>query len=291
MAMRQKHERFKVAFLCLLLLVLPLFSMYFHGRNDRNQTLLESGLVKITAPGQSTMHGAFSVLVGTWKRYFYLVDVEQQNETLRDSIEELKLLASRTRALDEENKRLHSMLDFKKEHSELELRSAKIIARETSPYFAVSRIRLDRGATDKVGRNMPVVTSSGVVGRIEKVAGEYCDVMMLTDSRSKIDVQVPGKGISGMLTGTGDGLPVFRYPYQKTALAKGDLLITTGHDRMFPKGLVAGYVASEQAKQVGTQLEARVEPSVRLSALQEVFVVLNRVTAIPGDDFGEGDGR
>jgi len=282
MVMKQRHERFKVALLCLLLLVIPLFSMYLHGRVDRSQTFLETGLVRVTAPGQNMMHNAFSSVVGWWKQYFYLVDVEQQNVRLREEIEQLKLLASRARGLDEENKRLRAMLDFKKEHSQLELRSAKLIARETSPYFSVSRIRLDRGAEDAIRRNMPVVMASGVVGRIEKLAGDYCDVMLLTDSRSKIDVQIPGKGVSGMLVGTGDSLPVFRFPYQKSRPARGDILITTGHGRMFPKGLAVGYVSSGEVKQVGTRLECKVEPSVRLSALQEVFVVLNRVLPEPG---------
>jgi rod shape-determining protein MreC len=272
--MKQRPGRFKIALLSLLLLVLPLFSMYFHGRTDRSQTLLETVLVNITAPGQNTMHTAFSSVVAFWKQYFFLVEVEDQNLSLRDELEKLKLMASRTRGLEEENRRLRALLEFKQEHVELEMQSAKIIARETSPFFSVSRIRLDRGESDRIGASQPVVTAAGVVGRIEKVAGDYCDVMLLTDSRSRIDVAIPGKGMSGVLEGTGDSLPVLRFPFQKNRPAKGDLLITTGHDRIFPKGLVAGYVATDNIKQVGTQLEVQAEPAVRLSALQEVFVVV-----------------
>jgi len=277
--MKQRHDRFKVAILCLFLLVLPLISMYFHGREDRSQTLMETALISMTAPGQNTMNGLFSSIVTVWTRYVYLVDVEEQNDMLRGELEKLKLIASRTRGLEEENRRLQSLLEFRQEHQELVLKSARIIARETSPFFSVSRVRLDRGSEDVVKPNMPVVTAAGVVGRIEHVAGIYCDVMLLTDTRSRIDVQVPGKGVSGTLVGLGDSLPAFRYPYLKTRLVKGDLLITTGHDRLFPKGLVAGYVASDSPRQVGTQLEVKVDPGVRLSALQEVFIVLSQPEA------------
>ena len=278
--MRQRHTRLKVAVACLLLLVVPLFSMYFHGRQDRSQTLLETVLVEVTAPGQRTMSAFFANVVAVWKRYFYLVEVEKQNEELRKAIGELKLSASWAQGQEEENRRLRAMLDFKTEQSGLELASAGVIAREVSPFFSVSRIRLDRGGEDLVKVNMPVVTSTGVVGRIEKVAGEYCDVMLLTDTRCRIDVQVPGKAVSGTLIGMGDSLPVFRIPYQKTALEKGDPLITTGHDRMFPKGLVVGYLTSGEVKQVGRHLESRVEPAVRFAALQEVFVVTNESEAV-----------
>jgi rod shape-determining protein MreC len=272
--MKQSPGRLKVALLSLLLLVAPLFSMYFHGREDRSQTLLETVLVSATAPGQNVMHNFFASTVGLWKSYFYLVDVEQQNLALRDELDKLKLMASRARGLEDENQRLRALLGFRQEHSELEMRSARVIARETSPFFSVSRIRLDQGAEDRVGSSQPVVTAAGIVGRIEKVAGDYCDVMLLTDSRSRIDVSIPGKGISGVMEGTGDSLPVLRFPFQKNRPVKGDLLITTGHDRIFPKGLVAGYVATDNVKQVGTQLEVQAEPAVRLSALQEVFIVV-----------------
>jgi rod shape-determining protein MreC len=285
--MKQRPGRFKVALLSLLLLVAPLFSMYFHGREDRSQTLLETVLVNATAPGQNVMHNLFSSTVGLWKRYFYLVDVEQQNLELRVELDKLKLMASRARGLEDENQRLRDLLDFRQEHFELEMRSARVIARETSPFFSVSRVRLDQGEEDKVGSSQPVVTAAGIVGRIEKVAGDYCDVMLLTDSRSRIDVSIPGKGISGVMEGTGDSLPVLRFPFQKNRPAKGDLLITTGHDRIFPKGLVAGYVATDNVKQVGTQLEVQAEPAVRLSALQEVFIVVQHEGTPPPRDIWE----
>jgi rod shape-determining protein MreC len=281
--MSQKSTRFKIALICLVLLVLPLFSMYFHGRTERSQTPVETVVIGITAPGQKLVHAVFSNLVAAVKRYTYLVEVEAQNEELRAGIEELKLTAMKGRRLEEENQRLRAMLEFRDEQKGLALTAARVIARETSPVFSVSRVRLDRGADGKVpaAANMPVVTPEGVVGRVEKVAGDYCDVMLVTDSRSKMDVQVAGKGVSGLLVGTGDGLPVFRFPYQKARLSKGDVLITTGHDRLFPKGLVAGYLGSDESKQVGQQIEIPVEPAVRFPMLQEVFLVTNAQDAVP----------
>ncbi len=279
--MRQKQERFKVALLSLLLLVAPLFSMYFHGRIDRPQSVAESALIHLTGPGQSLMNGVFGTFVGWWKRYVFLVEVAEQNEELRQSIGELKLMAARARGLDEENRRLRDMLAFRTEHKELKLATAQIIARETSPYFSVSRIRLDRGTEDQMAENMPVLTSAGVVGRIEKVAGQYCDIMLITDSRSRIDVQIPGKGLSGTLVGTGDGLPVFRFPFQKARPAKGDALLTTGHDRLFPKGLVVGFVLEDGARQSGKQLESAVEPAVSFASLQEVFIAVEAELQLP----------
>lgn len=272
--MKANQQRMRSAIVCLFLLVLPLFSMYFHGRLDRSQSLAESMLIRITAPGQDLINSGLYSLVAAWKRYVYLVEVEEQNEGLRKQMEDLKLLASRAKGLEIETQRLREMLEFKEQHKELVLASAKIIGRESTPQFSVARLRLDRGQDDTVQPNLPVLTATGLVGRIETVSGDYCDVMLLTDSRSNIDVELSDRGISGTLMGTGDGLPIFRFPYQKTTFKKGDPLLTTGHDRVFPKGHVAGYLASDTPKQVGQQLELPVEPAVRFPALQDAFIVL-----------------
>lgn len=273
--MNQRPERYKLALLALVFLVLPLVSMYFHGKTERSQTPLETALLSITAPGQSAMHGVFSHIVNAWDRYVFLVAVEEQNDDLRTQIQTLAQKVGRTVDLEEENRRLRSALDFKRERSDLSLVSAQVVGRDISPQYSVVRIHLDRGQDDGIKPQMPVVTSQGVVGRIENLAGTSADVLLVTDSRSRIDVNVSGKSVNGIVQGTGDGLPVFRFPYQKARLSKGDVLVTTGHDKVYPKGLVVGYLAQADPKQVDQQLEIPVEPAVLFSTLQEMFVITN----------------
>ncbi len=273
--MNQRPERYKLALLALVFLVLPLVSMYFHGKTERTQTFIESGLLGVTAPGQTVMHGAFSTLVNAWDKYVFLVSVEEQNQELRTQLQTLAQKVGRTVDLEEENRRLRSALDFKRERSDLKLVSAQVVGRDISPQFSVVRIHLDRGQEDGLKPQMPVVTSQGVVGRIETLSGPSADVLLVTDSRSRIDVNVSGKSVNGIVQGTGDGLPVFRFPYQKARLAKGDVLVTTGHDKVYPKGLVVGYLTQADPKQVDQQLEISVEPAVLFSTLQEMFVITN----------------
>lgn len=292
--MKQKPQRYKLAIMALAFLVIPLVSMYFHGRSDRDQSPFESLLLTLTGPGQAVMDGVMGGVVEGWQRYVYLVEVETQNQEMRDQIENLRMLASRALGLEEENRRLRSLIDFKRERNELKLLAAQVIARDLSPLFNVARVRVDRGQSDGVRPNMPVVTSQGLVGRLETVATGYADVMMLTDSRSRIDVQVSGKSVSGTVIGTGDGPPVLRFPRSKTHLNSGDVIITTGHDKMFPRGLTVGYVSSSEAKQVGQQMEIPIEPAVRFSTLQEMFVILHSQepeTGLNPDDQGEEEGN
>ncbi len=273
--MNQKPERYKLALLAMVFLVLPLVSMYFHGRSQRDQTVIESGLLRVTAPGQQLMHGFFSTLVNGWEKYVYLVRVEEQNLELRDQLQVLARQVGQTRDLEEENKRLRAALDFKQERGDLKLVAAQVVGRDISPQYSVMRVKLDRGQDDGLRPQMPIVTSQGVVGRIEALAGDSADVLLVTDTRSRIDVNVSGKNVNGIVVGTGDGLPVFRFPYQKARLSKGDVLVTTGHDKVFPRGLVVGYLGHSEPKQVDQQLEIVLEPAVQFSTLQEMFIITN----------------
>jgi rod shape-determining protein MreC len=280
--MKAHQQRLRLVVLCLILLLLPLLSMYHHGKSDRSQSLAESFLLRLTAPGQDAMNQVLVGVVAAWHRYVYLVRVEEQNQALRDQVDELKLVASRSKGLDIETRRLREMLDFKERKESMSLLAARVIGRDSSPQFSVIRLRLDRGEQERVRINHPVITPNGVVGRIEAVSGPYCDVMLITDVRSNMDVEISDRGVSGTLVGTGDGPPIFRFPFHKAQFQKGEPLLTTGHDRVFPKGLVVGYLASDAPRQVGQQQELPVETALTFSGLQDAFIVLGHP-----DDFAD----
>jgi rod shape-determining protein MreC len=74
-------------------------------------------------------------------------------------------------------------------------------------------------------------------------------------------------------TGTGD--LILKYVSERADVAIGDVVITSGFDRIYPKGLVVGRISYE-GEGAGLLKEIRVEPSARFERLEEVLVVLNR---------------
>ena len=272
-----KHRLF-LPVLFAVLFVIPLASLYFHGKEIHRGSMFAQGLTDLAVPGQGVVAAVIDGVTSTWYGYVYLVGVEGQNQDLREERKRLIEMVQRCQDAQEENARFQRLIDFREGHEELPFLAARVVARDTSPYFRVLRVVLDRGTEEGVRPGMPVVTHQGVVGKVERVSGVYCDVMLLTDSRSRLSAVVAGKGITGTIVGQGDGLSYavsFHFPFQQVDLASNDLLITTGHEQVFPKGLDVGRLVTGAVQPTGKHQEVTVVPAVDLGHLEEVLIITN----------------
>jgi rod shape-determining protein MreC len=128
---------------------------------------------------------------------------------------------------------------------------------------------------------MAVLAPDGVVGRIDKTFDDYSDVMLITDARSKIAVEVARNHAQGILEGDSEEFCVALVS-KDYDVQVGDIVQTSGVDELFPKGHPVGQVAAIE-QLVGDQQKLKVAPSVRFDRLDVVWVVL---AAAP-----EGDAR
>ena len=276
--MAASKHRFFLPILFAVLFILPFASLYFHGKEIHRGSMFAQGLTSLAAPGQWVVAATIDGVTSTWRAYLYLVEVEEQNAELRDERKRLLEMVGRCQEALEENARLQRILDFREGREDLEFLAARVVARDTSPYFRVLRVVLDRGTEDAVRPGMPVVTHRGVVGKVERVSGRFCDVMLLTDSRSRLSAVIAGKGVTGTVVGQGDGLSYavsFHFPFQQVDLSADDLLVTTGHEQIFPSGLDVGRLVSGTVQPTGKHQEVSVVPAVDLGHLEEVLIVTN----------------
>ncbi len=272
-----KHRLF-LPILFAILFVIPLASLYFHGKEIHRGSMFAQGLTLLAAPGQQIVAGTIDGVTSVWRGYVYLVEVEGQNGELREERKRLLEMVGRCQDSLEENARLQRLLDFREGHEAFSFLSARVVARDTSPYFRVLRVVLDSGTEEGVRPGMPVVTHQGVVGKVERVSDRYCDVMLLTDSRSRLSALIAGKGITGTVVGQGDGLSYavsFHFPFQQVDLSANDLLVTTGHEQVFPKGLDVGRLVSGTVQPTGKHQEVSIVPAVDLGHLDEVLIITN----------------
>src|SRR5215470_721889 len=156
---------------------------------------LDQALLRITAPLETGVSWVVEGIGGTWSRYVALVDVEAENRELREDNERLrKELAAMTRRAHDVAA-LEDLAQVKK-RTPADTLGARVIGAPLSPQFRVLRLKIDRGDRE-VASNMPVITSQGPVGRIEKVYGDYADVVLISDPSSRIDVVIRDPAQSG----------------------------------------------------------------------------------------------
>ena len=239
---------------------------------------LDEALLRITAPLQAGVSWVVEGLGGLWGRYVALIDVESENRELREENERLRkeLAATTRKAFDVEA--LEDLAVVKK-RTPADTIGARVIGAPLSPVFRVLRLRIDRGDRD-VQPGMPVIVGTGPVGRIDKVYGDYADVVLISDPASKIEVVLPRTGGRGLLIGVGradsyackiEWLERDTKPEGKAAV--GDEVVTSGLGASFPPGLVVGKVTKINGDD-GMFQSVEVEPTVDVSRVRAVMVLL-----------------
>ncbi|HEY0480214.1 MAG TPA: rod shape-determining protein MreC [Kofleriaceae bacterium] len=250
---------------------------------------LDEALLRITAPLETGVSWIVEGIGGTWSRYVALVDVEAENRELRDDNERLRkqLAAMTRRAYD-----VAALEDVAvvKKRTPADTLGARVIGAPLSPQFRVVRLRIDRGNRE-VAADMPVITSQGPVGRIDKAYGDYADVVLISDPASRIDVVIrdpalpagQGGGARGLLVGTGradsyackiEWLERQGRPGPSEARVKaGDEVVTSGLGASFPAGMVIGKV-SKIIGDDGMFQSVEVTPTVDVSRVRAVLVLL-----------------
>ena len=294
--MRELLARNRRVIVASLGVLVPLFLLYVHGRHPRKTTIIERGLITITAPAQKAAGGLVSGISDLWSGYIALVDVADDNARLVEELAAARKEAAARVGLEAENARLRAELDFKKARRDLRLASAHVIGKDLSPYGRVIRIAIDVGTDAEVTEGMPVVSAMGLVGRILRVSGSHAEVLLTVDSRSTVNVRVVDKGVIGTVTGTSSQynyVARMSYLHRTATLEVDDLLVTSGHDKLFPPGLHVGTIRSIEERQRGLEYELQVTPSVNFADLEVVQVVLGVVEgeappAIPTNGPPEG---
>ncbi len=278
--MREFLARHRPTIVAFFALVVPLFLLYVHGRSPRKTTIIEKALMQVTAPVQGAASRLLSGISDLWNGYIALVDVEAENESLRAEVKKLDTMAGKVTELADENKRLRAMLEFKRARRDLRLIAAHVLGKDVTPYGRVIRIAVDSGADAGLEEGMPVLDGDALVGRVELVAGGNAVVRLTVDPTSIVNVRAQGKGVTGTVTGTASQFNYvsrFSYLHRAEPIEVGDVLVTSGHDKLFPPGLRVGAVRTIEERQTGLEYELQVTPAVNFADLEHVMIVIGVV--------------
>lgn len=266
-------RRIRDVALCVLLLGLPLIFLQANVKSQEQINPVDRVLLRISAPIQAAITGTAAAVHRGWRRYVYLVDVEKQNERLRDEVRRLRHALRDARSNVDRVKRYERLLAFRAARG-FETVGARVIGRQSSPFSRLLRLRIDRGKP-LLRTGLPVVSADGIVGRVTRALGLYSDVLLAVDPESAIDVIVQRSGARGVLKGT-DGTDRCRIQYllRKADVKAGDLVVSSGSEGVFPRGVPVGRVAKVTPRTYGIYKEVEVAPVVDFSSLEDVLVIV-----------------
>jgi rod shape-determining protein MreC len=258
---------------------LPLLSINMK-RNPGEAPWYQRPFTWIVAASQGASSSFTSGVRGTTSMYLNLVGIRRDNLRLGRENEELRAQLGGLTELKLENERLNKLLEFK-QTTRMQLLAAKVIARDLSPDH--ESIRINRGYRQGLRKLMGVITVQGVVGYVLSTEMDSAQVVVITDRSSAIDALVQRTRARGLMSGKDSSTIRLRYLERADDVAVGDAIVTSGLKGLFPKGFPIGTVTNVRKTDFGISQEAFVEPVVRPSNLEEVFVVLDS----GGEDYTE----
>lgn len=234
-------------------------------------------IITIATPPQMAITTVTQFIGGVWHHYIALTKTSAENDRLKIELQEKGRRLIELENIKMENKNLRELFEMA-ESAGMKNMGAEVIALDVMAEFKTATI--NKGADHGIRKNMVVMAPGGVIGRIGQVASKSSTVLLISDPNSAVDVFVQPSGARALLIGTAGGTalrPFFslsRLEYLKHAseIENGNVVVTNGLDKLFPKGIPVGTIYNIEDTS-GIFKNAEVVPFADLSRLREVTVL------------------
>ena len=254
-----------------MLLLLWSFLLVTSGGGQRVEPGLLAKLLILTVsyPQRAVVY-TINNIIGLGKGYIFLVGVQSENLRLKSLVSRLEEERFLLQEIQAENERLRELLSFSAPHPTSVVPARVIGAMGVSGYHAIT---INRGEEAGIRPGLPVVTSHGVVGRVCEVELQEAKVCLLTDRNSAIPILIQRTRSRGIAMGAGGDRLAIRYLSRLDDVEVGDIIISSGLGRVFPKEIRVGEVEEVRRKSFGLFQDVWAKPSANLHRLEEVLII------------------
>lgn len=195
-------------------------------------------------------------------------DLQRENAALRATHLSNGAQLARLQSLQAENDELRRQLGLR-QTAAYQPAPAEILSTPRDPFSR--RVMLDRGANTGIQAGQPVVDGLGLVGQITRVFPFSSEVTLISDRNQAVPAQIQRTGQRVLVYGGGADMEV-RYLPTHTDIRQGDVLVTSGIDRIYPAGLAVARVTRV--------LRPADNPYARVSCLPVAGVEKSRVLMV-----------
>jgi len=210
-----------------------------------------------------------------WDNYLGLRHVKTENDNLKKQLADAQIALQSQRALADRARGLEKLLELR-DRVTLQTTAAEIIGAGATLEFRT--VTIDKGTRDGLRPDMAIISPAGVVGRVVIPSARSAKVQLLIDRNAAAGVILERTRAQGVVVGSGDDRLQMQYVSEASDVAVGDLVVTSGIDTIYPKGLVVGRVEAVE-KNGPAFKKIIVKPAVDFSQLEEVLIVLTPTPA------------
>jgi rod shape-determining protein MreC len=208
-----------------------------------------------------------------WENYFALVGLRDENERLRSEVSDLRMKLDKQVEDQAEVKRLRALLSVQ-DPTVGRTVVARVVGRD--PARGNETVTIDKGRSHGVKPDSAVMTPDGIVGRVIHSSNFFSIVQLIIDSQGAVAVLERDTRRQAILTGTGDRHLELEYIEDDNDLKEGAAFITSGLDRIYPKGLPVGVIVSIGPRRGAALFRTmQIRPTTDFGRLEEVICTLD----------------
>lgn len=243
------------------------------GRRRIDTSFVRTGILDSLAPMEKLVDRSSYGASYVWDRYIALIGLHDENQRLRHENDELRLqIAGEHEAVLEAN-RVRALAGL--QNSGI---GKTVVARVIGHDAARSQtVMIDKGRAHGVKPDTAVITADGIVGRVIQSSNFFSIVQLITDSQSAVGVMLESTRRQGIVHGNGGAELDLDYIDDDNELKAGDKFLTSGQDRIYPKGLPVGVITAVGDRRPGGLIRTvQIRHSADLDRLEEVLCVTER---------------
>lgn len=197
-----------------------------------------------------------------------LAELRDENARLRGQVAQLQIEADREAPRLSETEEASRLLGLRR-LIPLPLEAARVLFRTRPEPFG--GLILDEGLDRGLVPDQGVLAPEGVVGRLWSVGPTQSKVLPADAPNASVAVMLARSRATGVLQGLGYGRAVIRYLSNQEVVQPGEAVYTSGLDRVFPRGLLVGYV--NQVRKGDLELQVTVQLAAPLDRVHLVLIL------------------
>jgi rod shape-determining protein MreC len=209
-----------------------------------------------------------------------LPSIRKDNQDLRARVAELETEAATATDVSARLNELEALLGLRESLGpDIATTGAQVIANGVSNFEWT--IEIDKGSSDGIAEDMPVVAAAGLVGRVTRVAPDSAVVQLIIDPDSYVAGRLDVSRTTGLVSGEAEHDLRMGLVDTETEVQPGEQVVTAGYkipgvaEGVFPPGILIGSVSRVLPNEADLEKYITIRPAVDFSTLDVVLVVLS----------------
>ena len=269
----KKYILILIIILIILLLIIFSFTLKEDRKLSKAESLLKDGLIY----SEKIITYPFNYIKENIKEYKKLKDVNKNNNILETSIDRIDSIEAENIELRRQLETLKEELNINYTLSDYEYLNATVVSRNVGYWH--NKITINKGTYNGVEKDMVVISSKGLIGKVIKTSTFTSDVRLITtsDTSNKISVHISNgdNNLYGLINS---------YDYNKNVLELegisntkdvniGDYVYTSGLGGVFPTGILIGIVEEITTDSYDLAKIIKVKPSADFNDINYVSIL------------------